>query len=82
LVIDEAQNLTPLEAKTIHHAALATGRKSFLRRTVSDRNRMSIRRPMASITTVSKFREQSIAAHIELQKGERSELAELAANLL
>jgi len=32
--------------------------------------------------TVSKFREQPIAAHIELQKGERSELAELAANLL
>ena len=31
---------------------------------------------------VSKFREQPIAAHIELQKGERSELAELAANLL
>jgi predicted ribonuclease YlaK len=31
---------------------------------------------------VSKFREQAIAAHVELQKGERSELAELAANLL
>jgi PhoH-like ATPase len=31
---------------------------------------------------VSKFREQPISAHIELQKGERSELAELAANLL
>jgi len=31
---------------------------------------------------VSKFRDQPIAAHIELQKGERSELAELAANIL
>jgi PhoH-like ATPase len=31
---------------------------------------------------VSKFRGEPIAAHIELQKGERSELAELAANLL
>ena len=31
---------------------------------------------------VSKFKDQPIAAHIELQKGERSELAELAANLL
>ena len=31
---------------------------------------------------VSRFRPQPIAAHIELQKGERSELAELAANIL
>jgi PhoH-like ATPase len=31
---------------------------------------------------VSKFREQPLAAHVELQKGERSELAEVAANLL
>jgi PhoH-like ATPase len=31
---------------------------------------------------ISKFREQPLAAHIELQKGERSELAELAANIL
>ena len=31
---------------------------------------------------VSKFQRQPIAAHIELQKGERSELAEIAANLL
>ena len=31
---------------------------------------------------VSRFRDQAIAAHVELQKGERSELAELAANIL
>ncbi|MHB9007755.1 MAG: PhoH family protein, partial [Limisphaerales bacterium] len=31
---------------------------------------------------VSRFRCQAIAAHVELQKGERSELAEIAANLL
>jgi PhoH-like ATPase len=31
---------------------------------------------------VSRFRSESVAAHIELQKGERSELAELAANIL
>ncbi len=31
---------------------------------------------------ISKFRPEPIAAHIELQKGERSELAELAANIL
>jgi predicted ribonuclease YlaK len=31
---------------------------------------------------VNRFRSQGIAAHIELHKGERSTLAELAANLL
>ena len=31
---------------------------------------------------MSKFRSLPIAAHIELQKGERSELAEVAANIL
>jgi PhoH-like ATPase len=31
---------------------------------------------------VSRFRGESVAAHIEFQKGERSELAELAANIL
>jgi len=31
---------------------------------------------------VSRFRPQAVAAHVELQKGERSELAELAANIL
>ena len=32
--------------------------------------------------TVEKFKGQRIAAHVTLTKGERSELAELAANLL
>ena len=31
---------------------------------------------------VNRFRGQPLAAHIELTKGERSQLAELAANLL
>jgi PhoH-like ATPase len=31
---------------------------------------------------ISKFRGHACFAHIELQKGERSELAELAANIL
>ena len=31
---------------------------------------------------VSRFRTEAVAAHVELQKGERSELAELAANIL
>ena len=31
---------------------------------------------------ISRFRDHAIAAHIELQRGERSDLAELAANVL
>jgi predicted ribonuclease YlaK len=31
---------------------------------------------------VSRFRQEALAAHVELQRGERSELAELAANIL
>jgi PhoH-like ATPase len=31
---------------------------------------------------VNRFRSQAVASHIELRKGERSPLAELAANLL
>ena len=31
---------------------------------------------------VSRFRDQAVAAHIEPQKGKRSELVELAANIL
>ncbi|MEY2788565.1 MAG: hypothetical protein RLZZ34_1708, partial [Verrucomicrobiota bacterium] len=31
---------------------------------------------------ISRFKEQALAAHVELQRGERSDLAELAANIL
>jgi PhoH-like ATPase len=31
---------------------------------------------------VNRFRDQAIAAHVELSQGERSELAETAANIL
>jgi PhoH-like ATPase len=82
MVIDEAQNLTPLEAKTI------LTRVGHGTKIVFTGDPYQIDNPYVDSSSngfnyiVSKFREQSIAAHIELQKGERSELAELAANLL
>jgi PhoH-like ATPase len=82
MVIDEAQNLTPLEAKTI------ITRVGHGTKIVFTGDPYQIDNPYVDSSsngfnyTVSKFREQPIAAHIELQKGERSELAELAANLL
>jgi PhoH-like ATPase len=82
MVIDEAQNLTPLEVKTII-TRVGEGTKI-----VFTGDPYQIDNPYVDSSSngfnyiVSKFREQSIAAHVELQKGERSELAEVAANLL
>jgi PhoH-like ATPase len=82
MIIDEAQNLTPLEAKTII-TRVGNGTKI-----VFTGDPYQIDNPYVDSSTngfnyvVSRFREQAIAAHVELQKGERSELAELAANIL
>src|SRR5438876_1381866 len=82
MVIDEAQNLTPLEVKTIV-TRVGEGTKIIL-----TGDPYQIDNPYVDSSSngfnyiISKFRPESIAAHIELQKGERSELAELAANIL
>ena len=82
MVVDEAQNLTPLEVKTI------ITRVGHGTKIIFTGDPYQIDNPYVDSSSngfnyiVSKFREQPIAAHIELQKGERSELAELAANLL
>ena len=82
MVIDEAQNLTPLEVKTII-TRVGEGTKI-----VFTGDPYQIDNPYVDSSSngfnyiISKFREQPIAAHIEMQKGERSELAEVAANLL
>ncbi|MCL4787405.1 MAG: PhoH family protein [Verrucomicrobia bacterium] len=82
MIIDEAQNLTPLEAKTI------ITRVGHSTKIVFTGDPYQIDNPYVDSSSngfnyvVSRFRDQSVAAHIELQKGERSELAELAANIL
>ncbi len=82
IVVDEAQNLTPLEVKTII-TRVGHGTKIVL-----TGDPYQIDNPYVDSSSngfnyvVSKFRNLPIAAHIELQKGERSELAELAANIL
>ncbi|HVV02407.1 MAG TPA: PhoH family protein [Verrucomicrobiae bacterium] len=82
MVIDEAQNLTPLEAKTII-TRVGNGTK-----VVFTGDPYQIDNPYVDSSSngfnyiVSRFRAEPIAAHIEFQKGERSELAELAANIL
>ena len=82
MIIDESQNLTPLEAKTIV-TRVGSGTKI-----VFTGDPYQIDNPYVDSSSngfnyiISRFRDQAIAAHIELQKGERSELAELAANVL
>jgi PhoH-like ATPase len=82
MIVDEAQNLTPLEAKTII-TRVGSGTKLIF-----TGDPYQIDNPYVDSASngfnyvVSRFRDQAIAAHIELQKGERSELAELAANIL
>jgi PhoH-like ATPase len=82
MIIDEAQNLTPLEAKTII-TRVGGGTKVVL-----TGDPYQIDNPYVDSSSngfnyvVSRFRAEAVAAHIELQKGERSELAELAANIL
>jgi PhoH-like ATPase len=82
MIIDEAQNLTPLEAKTI------ITRVGHGTKIVFTGDPYQIDNPYVDSCSngfnylVSRFRSESVSAHIELQKGERSELAELAANIL
>ncbi|HEX7570602.1 MAG TPA: PhoH family protein [Verrucomicrobiae bacterium] len=82
MIIDEAQNLTPLEAKTI------VTRVGYGTKIVFTGDPYQIDNPYVDSSSngfnyiISRFRDQSVSAHIELQKGERSELAELAANIL
>jgi PhoH-like ATPase len=82
MVVDEAQNLTPHEVKTIISRA-GDGTKIIL-----TGDPYQIDNPYVDATNnglvhaVNRFRQERIAGHVSLSKGERSPLAELAANLL
>jgi PhoH-like ATPase len=82
MIVDEAQNLTPHEVKTIVSRAgegtkiVLTGDPYQIDNPYVDQTNNGL------IHTVNRFKTEKIAAHITLQKGERSELAEIAANVL
>ena len=82
IIVDESQNLTPHEVKTIVTRA-GQGTKLIL-----TGDPYQIDHPYLDSTSnglthvVEKFKDQSIAAHITLHKGERSPLAELASILM
>ncbi|MCA9523082.1 MAG: PhoH family protein [Myxococcales bacterium] len=82
MIIDEAQNLTPHEVKTIltrvgHGTKIVfTGDPYQIDNPYVD----SVNNGLTYL--VEKFKQEGIAGHVTLYKGERSDLAELAANLL
>ncbi len=81
-ILDEAQQLTPLEAKTIV-TRMARGSKLVM---VGDPEQIDNpyvdRRSNGLVFTRDRLKNQSCAAHVTLEKGERSELAEVGARLM
>jgi len=82
LIVDEAQNLTPHEIKTIVTRA-GRGTKVILTGDVYQIDNPYVDSANSGLTyAVERFKGHPIAGHVTLTKGERSELAELAANIL
>ncbi|HEX9113885.1 MAG TPA: PhoH family protein [Nitrospirota bacterium] len=82
LIVDEAQNLTPHEIKTIITRA-GEGTKIVLTGDPYQIDNPYIDSSSNGLSfVVERFKEEAIAGHITLVKGERSDLAELAATLL
>ncbi len=81
-VLDEAQQLTPLEAKTVV-TRMSKGSKLVM---VGDPaqidNPYVDRRSNGLVHTRNRLRGQKLTAHISLTKGERSALAEMGATLM
>lgn len=82
LIVDESQNLTPHEIKTI------ITRAGDATKIVLTGDSFQIDNPYVDsannglVYLVDRFKDESISAHITLTKGERSKLSELASNLL
>lgn len=81
-VVDESQNLTPHEIKTILTRA-GEGTKIVLTGDPYQIDNPYIDSQNNGLTyVIEKFANEKIAAHVTLERGERSELATIAANLL
>jgi len=82
LIVDESQNLTPHEIKTIITRAgddtkiVLTGDSFQIDNPYVDSANNGL------VYLVDRFKDEDISAHITLLKGERSKLSELASNLL
>lgn len=82
IIIDEAQNLTKHEVKTIL-TRVGEGSKIVLMGDPEQIDHPYLDAYNNGLTyVVEKFKDQKIAGHVKLVKGERSSLAQLAADLL
>ena len=82
ILVDEAQNLTPLEVKTIVTRA-GEGTKLVFTGDPNQIDNPYVDSDSNGLTWLAeKLKGQNIVGHITLSKGERSPLAELAANML
>jgi PhoH-like ATPase len=82
IIVDEAQNLTPHEVKTILTRAGEGTKIVFTGDPYQIDNPYVDSANNGLVHIVHRFREQRIAGTVTLSKGERSQLAEMAANLL
>jgi PhoH-like ATPase len=82
MIIDEAQNLTPHEVKTIitrageHTKVVLTGDPYQIDNPYIDSSSNGL------TYVVERFKNEVLAGHMTLSRGERSDLAEIAANVL
>jgi len=82
LIVDEAQNLTPHEVKTVITRA-GEGTKVVLTGDPYQIDNPYVDAASNGLSTVvERFKGSPIAGHVTLRKGERSPLAELAAKVL
>jgi len=80
--VDEAQNLTPLEVKTIITRA-GEGTKIIFTGDIYQIDTPYLDAQSNGLSyLIDRIRDQNIYAHVTLEKGERSELANLANDLL
>jgi PhoH-like ATPase len=81
-IVDEAQNLTPHEIKTIITRA-GEGVKIVITGDIYQIDHPYLDAQSNGLSyLIDHFKGQTLYAHVNLEKGERSELAELASNLL
>lgn len=82
MIVDETQNLTPLEVKTVITRA-GTGTKIVMTGDMEQIDNPYVDQLSNGLNAVVQaFRDEELAAHIALQHGVRSELAERASVLL
>lgn len=81
-IVDEAQNLTPHEIKTIITRVGSESKIVFTGDPYQIDTPYLDSKSNGLIYLIDRFKGQKLFAHITLEKGERSELAELASDLL